>query len=177
MYRSLTLALAALVVSAGCASTNIGTYATRGLDLRQYKTYAWGEPDHAATGDPRLDNNEIFEKRVRAAVDDELAGRGLTKTTGTPDLIVHYHAGVAQEVSEPDIDPDYTYDYHDEGRDPYVYRKGTLFVDLVDPASKRLVWRGWAEGSVDGVIDDQDLLEKRIDDAVARILAKLPGTI
>ena len=31
--------------------------------------------------------------------------------------------------------------------------KGTLFVDLVDPASGKVLWRGWAEGSLDGVVD------------------------
>jgi hypothetical protein len=35
------------------------------------------------------------------------------------------------------------------------------------------VWRGWSEGSLDG-IENQDLIEHRVTDAVTRILQKLP---
>ena len=47
-------------------------------------------------------------------------------------------------------------------------------LDLVDAPTSRLVWRGWAEGSIEGAIDDQKLMEERIDEAVAKILARLP---
>ena len=45
---------------------------------------------------------------------------------------------------------------------------------LVGTRTNKLVWRGWAEGSVDGVIDNQEWMEARIDDAVAQILQRLP---
>ena len=45
---------------------------------------------------------------------------------------------------------------------------------FVDTRTNRVVWRGWAEGSVDGVIDNQQWLEQRVDEAVRRILARLP---
>ena len=51
---------------------------------------------------------------------------------------------------------------------------GTLFIDLVDRRTNRLVWRGWAAGSIEGLIDDQAWLEKRIDETVARIMLRLP---
>jgi hypothetical protein len=51
---------------------------------------------------------------------------------------------------------------------------GTLFIDFIDTRTNRLAWRGWAEGSVDGVIDDQRWMEKVIDETVAKILARLP---
>jgi hypothetical protein len=58
--------------------------------------------------------------------------------------------------------------------EPYVYEAGTIVVDLVDADTSRLVWRGWAEGSIDGAIDDQTFMEHRIDEAVARIMERLP---
>ena len=61
-------------------------------------------------------------------------------------------------------------------RQPVVYDAGTLFVDLVDTRAKTLVWRGWAEGSMDGAIDDQAAMDARVDDAVMRILRRLPPT-
>jgi hypothetical protein len=47
----------------------------------------------------------------------------------------------------------------------------------VDPRSNRLIWRGWAEGSFEGVIDNQEWLEKRIDETVARIMDRLPARL
>jgi hypothetical protein len=57
---------------------------------------------------------------------------------------------------------------------PYVYDAGTLLLDLVDAKSNPLVWRAWAEGSIDGAIDNQDWMEARIDEAVGKIVARLP---
>lgn len=58
---------------------------------------------------------------------------------------------------------------------PAVYDAGTLFVDLVDARTGAVVWRGWAEGSLDGAIDDQVWLEARVDEAVRRIMQRLPA--
>jgi hypothetical protein len=44
----------------------------------------------------------------------------------------------------------------------------------VDTGSNKLVWRGWAESSLDGIIDNQTWLEQKIDQAVTRIMAKMP---
>lgn len=62
----------------------------------------------------------------------------------------------------------------DDGDRQFVYDEGTLVVDLVDPRAQTLVWRGWAESSFEGAIDDQAWMEARIDEAVARILERLP---
>jgi hypothetical protein len=47
-------------------------------------------------------------------------------------------------------------------------------IDLIDARSRRLVWRGWAEGDIDGVVDNQKWMEKRVDEAVAKIIERLP---
>ena len=170
----LTVFALAAPALAGCATIDVHSYVERGADLRQYRTYNWGPTDTSSTGDPRLDNNRFFDERVRSAVERGLAGRGLEKTTsGTPDLLVHYHASVTQEIDVRNIDREYAYC---DGADcePYVYDAGTLFVDLVDRNTNTLVWRGWAEGSMDGVIDNQEWMERRIDEAVTRILERLP---
>jgi hypothetical protein len=160
----LTLALAL----AGCASTEVSSYVARGVDLRVHRTYNWARDDGRSTGDPRLDNNRFFQERVKAAVDEQLANRGFQKMD-SPDLIVRYHASVTQEI-EGQREPN---DDCDECR-PEVYDRGTLFIDLVDARTDRLVWRGWAKCSIDGVIDDQTWMEQRIDEAVVRIMRELP---
>ena len=129
----------------------------------------------AGPGDPRLDNNRFFDERVRRQVESRLSARGFEKTeAATPDLLVHYHASFSQEIDVREMDRSYASSVMD--RQPVVYDAGTLFVDLVDTRAKTLVWRGWAEGSMDGAIDDQAVMEARVDDAVMRILRRLPPT-
>jgi hypothetical protein len=179
MIRPLRLvalsALAALTAMswAACAVVTVNSYSHRTFDVGRYHTYAWGPADPVSTGDPRLDHNPFFERRVREQVDHQLARRGFEQTTAAPDLLVHYHASVTQKMDTRELDRDTA---PCESRDcrPAVYDAGTLVVDLMDPRTDVLLWRGWAEGSVDGVIDNQAWLESRIDDAVRRILRRLP---
>ena len=173
-----TRLLAAVVVIsalalAGCASMNVSSYVERGVDLTQYRTYNWAPADRLATGDPRLDNNPFFQERVQTAVERQLASRGFEKAT-SPDLLIHYHASVTQDIY---IGGGERRDGYCEDCRPEVYDAGTLLIDLVDARTDRLVWRGWAKSSIDGVIDNQEWMEQRIDDAVGRIVEKLPRTL
>jgi hypothetical protein len=88
-------------------------------------------------------------------------------------MLVHYHANVSQEVDVRDLDASPSFCADHDCR-PFIHDKGTLFVEFIDPTTHRLIWRGWAEGSVDGVVDNQSWMEERIDDAVHRIVARLP---
>ena len=55
-----------------------------------------------------------------------------------------------------------------------VYDAGTLVLDFVDTRTSKVVWRGWVQSSVAGVIDNQKWMEEKIDEAVTRILERLP---
>ena len=165
-----TVALSALTIGA-CATMQVNSYVERGADVTRYRTYDWGPADTQATGDPRLDNNEFFRRRIQAQVDRRLGDLGFEIAAASPDLVVHYHASVAQEVNANGLDQPHV---SCEDCEPFVYDAGTIVVDLVDARTRRLVWRGWAERSLDGAIDDQTLMERRIDDAIAKIMERLP---
>jgi hypothetical protein len=91
-------------------------------------------------------------------------------------MLVHYHASVSQEIDVRELDASRPYCVDDDCR-PFVYDKGTLFVDLVEPRTDKLIWRGWAEGSIDGMIDNQEWMEMRVDEAVSTILTRLPNRL
>ena len=168
-------AVAMTMVLAACASMSVNSYLERGIQFTKYRTYKWGPPDTFSTGDPRLDNNRFFQERVQAEVNEQLVSRGFEQvTSAVPDLLLHYHASVTQQLEPNGADRKYGYC---ENCEPYVYDAGTLVIDLVDARSNRLVWRGWAEGSLMGAIDSQDWMERRIDEAVARILERLPRSL
>jgi hypothetical protein len=174
MYRLLHLALVAAVGAAGCASLQLNSYAARNTDFAVYKTYNWAASDRLATGDPRLDNNPFFRRALQSSVERRLTAKGLEKReTGHTDLALRYYAKVSQEL---DVGP-----YDKEFRpcdaaecEPFVFDEGTIMIDLVDARTNRLVWRGWTKERIDGVIDNQDRLEERIDKAVFRIIEQFP---
>lgn len=177
MYPPLTVligVLTAVVLAVnGCAPVRVSTFVLRGTDFQAYRTYAWASKAQLATGDPRLDNNEMFQRTIQAAVAKELAARGFERLeSGHADLVLHYHASVTQRVDANGADE--KYGYCDECR-PFVFEAGTLTLDFVDARTNRLVWRGWAESSLDGLIDNQAWLERRVGESVAKIIQKLPG--
>jgi hypothetical protein len=180
MYRPirikrLAMVTAAILILSACATLRVNSYLDRGADFARYRSYAWRLSDAFSTGDPRLDNNRFFSERVESAVDRQLRGRGFEKTgSDTADLIIHLHARVDQRLDTNAIDQEYGRCDVEECR-PMVYDAGTLMLDFIDARTKTLAWRGWAEGSLDGVIEDQRWMEATIDKAVERILARLPN--
>ncbi len=171
--KLIALTSCALALNA-CASLKVNSFLERGADLNQYRTYAWGPADTWSTGDPRLDNNTVFANRVRSQVEKHLTAKGLEATTSAlPDVFVHYHLNMSQRLDVRTLDGNPT-TAEDSGNRAYIYDAGTLMVELIDARSARVVWRGWAEGSFDGMIDNQALLEARVDEAVQKILQRLP---
>jgi hypothetical protein len=164
------VSLFAGVIAAGCAPMHVHSYAAPRVAFH-FRTYAWAAEDAVPTGDPRLDNNRFFSERVRNSVDRELAARGFEKAeAGTPDLLLHYHASITQEI---EIHANTDRFEHCLNCGTSVYDAGTLIIDLVDAHTSQLIWRGWAE-KVDPVIDNQDWMEETIDLTVAQIMKRLP---
>jgi hypothetical protein len=168
-------AIAALAVT-GCATMGVSSHVERGLDVAQYRTYDWGPADALPTGDARLDKDPFFQDHMQGAVEKELAARGLAgSTSGTPDLLIHYHANISERIDIDRLDRERGYCYAD-GCSPAVveYEAGTLVLDIVDARTNRLIWRGWSQGSVKGMLDNQDTMARQINDAVTRMLATFP---
>lgn len=166
------VAVSALAVT-GCATMNVSSHVRHGIDFAQYRTYDWGPPDALPTGEPRLDENRFFKDHLQGAVERGLAARGFElSASGTPDLLIHYHASFRERVDVSGLDREYRYE--DEDSRPFVYEAGALGLDFVDSRTNRLIWRGWAESGMDGVIDDQAWMEQKIDEVVTRILKTLP---
>jgi hypothetical protein len=179
MARRLHLGL--LLISSlaltGCATMLVNAHADRRVDFAAYRTYDWAPADALPAGDPRLDNNPFFKDYLEGAVERRLAIRGLARdNAGAPDLLIHYHASVNQRIDVVRTDRQRGYCYGEDCQvDVFEYEAGTLVLDFVDAATDKVVWRGWAQDIVDGAIDDQDRLEKKIDEAVARLIELYPG--
>lgn len=179
MPRHLGLAAVTLFALAvtGCATTmNVSSHVERGLDFSRYHTYDWGPADALPTGDPRLDQNPFFQDHLQGAVEKQLAAKGLKRSTaGTADLLIHYHASINQRFDVNRMDKAYGYCETDDCRNGVMeYEAGTLVLDVVDPRTNNIVWRGWAQDSVEDALQNRDKMARQIDEAVTRMLALLP---
>ncbi len=171
------LALTAIVLagSAACVTMNVASHIQPDVDFTKYHTWDWGQADALPTGDPRLDNNQFFNDYLQGAVERGMARGGYAQAPsgGTPDLRVHYHANINQrfQVNEPT-------DCATGNCQASVidYEQGTLVIDVLDTKTNRVVWRGWAQDSMQGIIDNQDRLERQVDEAVRKMFARFPGT-
>lgn len=170
------LCVAASMLTAACAPIRVRSFVPRDVNVAQFHTYDWAEQEDRPTGDPRLDANPFFTERIKVSAERELAARGFAKVAGhRPDVLLHYHASIAQKVDVQAADERYGYCRNCAGAS--TYDAGTIMLDLVDGQTDRLVWRAWAEATLDGVIDDQASFEERIDTAIVRIVATLPRSV
>jgi hypothetical protein len=178
MIRSLRQFLqpAAFTLLAACATISVGADYGPAIDLQPYRTFDWGAGDTLPAGDPRLDNNPFFDARVRAAVELELAAKGIQRTASSPDLLIHYHASVRQRVDviRSDEGRGYTFGGINTSEKVFEFDEGTLILDIAEAKSKRIVWRGWAQTDVNGLLDNPREMEKRISESVRKMLALYP---
>lgn len=174
--RFAAVALLALVAT-GCVTMNVASHLDRNANFAQYKTWDWGPADSLPTGDPRLDNNPFFKDYLEGAVEKQMAAHGFARAAAgaTPDLQVHYHANINHRFEVNGVDRELG--YYDSNVQVIEYEQGTLVVDVVDMASNQVVWRGWAQDSVQGVIDNQARMQKQIDEAVTKMWRLFPRAI
>jgi hypothetical protein len=176
LLRSVTIVTVSALVIAGCATMTVSSHLERGVNFQQYRTYDWGPADALPTGDPRLDNNPFFHDYLQGSVEKQLATKGLVKaTSGDADLLLHYHANVNHRFEVNGVDRQYGYCYGDCQPQVIEYEQGTLVIDVVDAKTNKVVWRGWAQDSVEGIIDNQERLERQISEAVTRMMTRFPA--
>ncbi len=109
------------------------------VDFSKYKTYKWAPVKGAK------DLDQLTNKNVRAAVDAAIATKGLTKTDAEQaDLLVGYEVAIDQEKQ---IDTwgggmGWRFGGGMASATTSTINVGTLVLDIYDPTTKSLVWRG-----------------------------------
>jgi hypothetical protein len=173
------LAIASL--SLGCLGPRVYTDHDPSIDLASLQTFRWLEPPLRVApreeGAPTLDpfvHNTLLDKRVRDAVETALAARGYRKADGDmADFAVRYEV-VSREVvrdSPVYVGGGYGYRYYGGGAvyaNTTTYQEGTLILDVIDPKSDSIAWRGWsASRTRDGHID-ADLVSRTVEAIVTK---------
>ena len=174
----LGIGLTVLLNSCASIQTKI-QYDPKG-NFSQYRTYQWiREADEDA--DPEA-NDQVFYRWVRTAVDSQLAAKGyIQQTSGSPDFLISYVTTFqADRGSETSAFP---YLVGDQGwGSPWGWASshssrpsigGTLFLDVLDGETKKVVWLGRAQAVVSSSDSDKKK-EKRVNKAVSKLLARFP---
>ena len=179
MHRIDRLAAIALLaaLTTACATMSVSSHVETGLDMKPYRTFDWGPADALPTGDPRLDQDPFFKDQVTGAVEKALAGRGLALTSpnGKPDLLIHYHANISQRLDVRAADRQFGYCTGDTcSGSVFEYEAGTLVFDVVDARTNKVIWRGWAQDRVEPILENRDVMAKRVQEAVSRIFKQFP---
>lgn len=170
MFRIVLVVILPLLMAA-CASTmRVSSHVDRGVDFGRYRTYTWGPADALPTGDPRLDGSPRFKDQLQGEVDRQLALKGIGLAgTGQPDLLIHYHAAVNERLDVSGLDENYVY-----GGEVRAYDAGTILLDVIDARTQRLIWRGWAQGALTDMLDNDEAMTRRLRESVRKMLDQLP---
>lgn len=188
-YLQQVLLAVALLLPYACTTgpSVTNTFAPE-TDFKVYQTYAWYKaelPSPVSGGG--LGYSLLIDQQVKQAVESELVKDGMRPNEEAPDLLIAYDIALPAN-STPATDTTYApgfgfgYSYWYGYRYRYNvatvanYRSvaslpaGTLIIDLIDPDSNTLVWRGWYEAGIDPTLTGGHDINK----AVATVMAGYP---
>ena len=165
--RVLALALIlTLLAASGAWAQKVTVEFDAAADFSKYKTFAI-RAGQLNSRNPALDS-DLVKKRIDADIERGLTAKGLTMVAGRSDLNVRYTFGSARRMQLQS----YPAGWRGWGtrvvRVPYA--EGTLVIDLRDPTTRSLVWRGIASEAK----SDPTKLEGKLDDMVKKCLKKYP---
>jgi hypothetical protein len=159
-----TVSLLLLAVSSTLAAKGVSVEFDRSADFSSFATFRLDE------GTPARDSE--IQHKIQQAVARELSARGMQAADDAPDLLVLTHVLIDRQSL--DLLSDEAYWEFVTGItsvNAYDLRAGTLVVDLIDPGTKRVVWRGIAVEKVRG---NAAKIERKIDKIVGRLLGQYP---
>lgn len=177
-----TLLLCLLITAfTGAQAQKINVTYDKNVNFAQFKTYAWAP--HGAVAHPMAAANII------GAIEDEMKSRGLQKVDmdANPSLVIEVYGSVDQDSTFysndplynamggiPPFDPSFSGSlwsgYY--GNTTVTIHKGQLVVDLIDAASKKLVWRGMSQQNL--AAHNPNKLVSQLNNAVSKMFKQYP---
>ena len=168
------------------------------IDFSNFKTYHWhGRNEYNASSLKYLD--PIMDKRIRDAINAQFLSQHYTKLAadaGKVDFLVNYSIVVDDRVdirtynNYNGLYPGYSYrgryGYYGRGYGTAYntgpetqathYKQGTLIIDILDPKTDQLIWRGSADGRLPKG-SDKNKSDKLAQKYVNKILEEFPPKV
>lgn len=160
----------------GCSSVKVLYDYDKQTDFSKYKTYSFSESINA------LGLGDLNRDRMIKAVENEMAAKGFTMSEG-PDVVVDIHLKSKQKVDATATTSGYgyggpwRYGYGGGFSTTQVsyneYTEGTLFINLVDMSTEKIVWQGIGTKTLDESAN-ADKREANINYAIQQIFTNYP---
>jgi hypothetical protein len=141
-------------VATSCSSLKIGYDYDKQADFSKYKTYAFSEDAL------NLPIQQLNRDRILKAVETELAAKGFSKSD-SPDVLIDLQVKAQKEVEATATNMGggmYGGRYGFAGGYGYggtthvdynEYTVGSLFINMVDKATEKIVWQGRGSQTID----------------------------
>lgn len=184
-YSGSYLALAVVLsLSGGCApSYDVHTMAAPKVALTEFRSFhimptPRRRDGYAPTGDyDPMVSNSITNRALRASVQSAFESRGYIDEAWRPDFVVAVYASARDKLDLTQWQ--YTpYPWWPRGWSVGVssaygreYKEGTVIVDVINPETLELLWRGSATATLG---DNPDENTKKLQKAAVAIVAKFP---
>lgn len=176
MIRNFLFALLILLVASCSSTVKVTSDYDKQADFAKYKTYAFSQESLA------LPVGDLNRARVIAAVENEMAAKGFTKSEN-PDIIVDILVRAEEKVDATVTttgSPYYggmRYGYGGGFTSSSInyneYVEGTMFINFVDASTQKIVWQGRGTKTIDEDAN-ADKREENINAAVKAIIAVYP---
>ncbi len=157
-------------------------------NFSNYHTYAWVESKDSQSDSVKTKISDLTERRIREAVNTEMAKSGWKEVKNRPDILLSYDVlferSVKQENNPVYTEPMTRYVYNPYARrwvsiyypSQFVgydnnqrdVREGTLTLSMTDARTDKTVWQGWTTGEV----NSRNLTSKEITASVKSIFRK-----
>lgn len=140
-------------------------------DFKSYKTFAY-----LKSGIDKAEISDLDKRRILKSIDLELTSKGLNKSKN-PDLLITFSTNAKEKIY---INTNYLYSsWH---YNPYLFNpmmrpypinqtEGTLYINLIDAKTKKLIWQGKGRGGLNEYVKNRD---EKITHFVSEILNKFP---
>ena len=175
----IALSMLILLAAGGAFAQKVHVDFNKAVDFSKFKTYAWLESKHPADG--------LWDQRVVAAIDRQLAKKGLMRVDGSanPDLEIAYNSDIKERTISAGCDYGCVlaeYLFSQVYGPPWLWprsgswvseveKNGSLVVGLVDTSKKDVVWSGVAKGTLSDTAKNN---ERKLNKAIRKMFKKYP---
>jgi hypothetical protein len=174
-----TILACTMLAIGACNPVQVRTVVAPGADFSGRRTFhVMAQPKVKAgaqlpANDPMLVNS-ITNRRIRSAIRAAFEKRGYQYVEDSADLDVAYYATAMQQLDVRSFDYGYGWRrfWPREQTEVYQYEEGTVIIDVVDPATRQLLWRGQGKAQVS---TDPEKYAAELEKAVDAIVAKFPA--
>ena len=158
----------------GCSSIQVSYDYDKQADFSKYKTYSFSE------GISSLGVGDLNRDRIIKAVENEMAAKGFTQSDDS-DVVLDIYIKAKQVVSATATTAGagypWRYGYGGGFATTQVnydeYTEGTMFINMVDMSTEKIVWQGIGTKTFDESANAQKR-EDNINYAIQQIFTKYP---